>query len=177
MTTTPIVWRELRALAPESFRCDFCGEQADTIHLVPWCDESCEHALFACAQHDPGGYWFEVARWLDPGERFRDHLAEKLDERSFDAERPGGLWLLLRRLETLTFPFVTDSALASEKRVIAEAQRLIAKIQAQEERGAPVHAAGSPDCPWTLANGGYPAEYAALAHALAVYSDEVDAAA
>ena len=35
----PIVWREFRELAAEMFRCDLpgCGEQATTIHLLPWC--------------------------------------------------------------------------------------------------------------------------------------------
>jgi len=51
-------------------------------------------------------------------------------------------------------------------RVIQEARRLVYKIKAEEIRGTPVHPAGHPDCPWTLADGGYPAEYAALAHAL-----------
>jgi hypothetical protein len=54
-----------------------------------------------------------------------------------------------------------------EGRVIREARRLMAKIEAEALRGTPVHS--HPDHPWILADG-YPAEYAALADAL----DELD---
>jgi hypothetical protein len=58
-------------------------------------------------------------------------------------------------------------------RMIEAARRLVAKIEAEELRGTPVHPAGHPDCPWTIADGGYPAEYAALVDALdALQPDE-----
>lgn len=53
--------------------------------------------------------------------------------------------------------------------VIREAQRLVAKIKAEELRGTPVHAQA--EHPWTLDDGGYPAEYAALVHALDALDD------
>jgi hypothetical protein len=56
--------------------------------------------------------------------------------------------------------------MSAEQRVIDAARRLVAKVQAEEARGTPVHPAGHPNCPWRLSDGGYPAEYAALARAL-----------
>jgi hypothetical protein len=105
------VWRELKELSAELFRCDLCGEQATTIHLVPWCGNECERALFACAIHDPGGYWFDLDRWLG-GERddFRRHLEKKVDWRQTSAERPGGLALLLDREHELTNLIVASNA-------------------------------------------------------------------
>lgn len=102
-----VTWRELRPLEESLFRCDYpgCGEQANTIHLVPWCDRNCEQALFACPRHDPGGYWFPLAEWIDSEQRdgWVRHLGEKLDPR---CDRPGGLGLLLARTEALTYPVV-----------------------------------------------------------------------
>lgn len=60
-----------------------------------------------------------------------------------------------------------QARLDRQTRVVEHARRLIAKIKAEATRGTPVHPAGHPDCPWTLTGGGYPAEYAALANALA----------
>jgi hypothetical protein len=59
-----------------------------------------------------------------------------------------------------------DCRREQEQRVIYEARRLVAKIKAEEERGSPLHPAGHPDAAWRLSEGGYPAEYAALAHAI-----------
>jgi hypothetical protein len=100
------VWRELKELSAELFRCDLCGEQATTIHLVPWCGNACEQALFACAIHDPGGYWFPLQRWLGYRDDWLRHLDEKVDWRRTTAERPGGLALLLDRENALLHPIV-----------------------------------------------------------------------
>jgi hypothetical protein len=51
-------------------------------------------------------------------------------------------------------------------RVIESARKLVAKIEAEEHRGTPLHPAGHPDLPWTLAAGGYPSEYTSLVDAL-----------
>lgn len=61
---------------------------------------------------------------------------------------------------------------AREQRVVEAARRLLAKLLTEEDRGTPVHPAGSPECPWTLAGAGYPAEYAALADALDALDSE-----
>jgi hypothetical protein len=105
-----VVWRELRDPTPDLFRCDLpgCDQQADSIHLVPWCNEDCEAALFACPRHDPGGYHFTVADYLGDRIDWHRHLDEKIDHgRRYDPHRPGGLVLLLRRIEELTRPIVT----------------------------------------------------------------------
>jgi hypothetical protein len=103
VSSAAIVWHELRPLTAELFRCDLCGDQADTIHLVPWCDGRCERALFACPRHDPGGYHFEVADWLSDRIDWDRHLLDKLD---VDTQHRGvGGWFeLARRVEELTHP-------------------------------------------------------------------------
>lgn len=85
-------WIELREITADSYRCDLCGEQADTIHFVPWVtgtilirpgeqehDSDCKKCLFACPRHDPGGYHFELDVWLDPAQH--DRMARHLDEK------------------------------------------------------------------------------------------------
>jgi len=58
--------------------CDTCGKRADTIHLIiPWVTDA-ECVEFgcsdkACPQHDPGGYWFDIDRWITGGPDFNDH--------------------------------------------------------------------------------------------------------
>jgi hypothetical protein len=103
-----VTWHELRPLTAALFGCDFpdCGEQADTIHLVPWCDRECEQVLFACPRHDAGGYCIEVESYLEEWIDWKQHLAEKIDPARCDCDHPGGLWLLLARLEQLTYPLV-----------------------------------------------------------------------
>jgi hypothetical protein len=54
----------------------------------------------------------------------------------------------------------------AELLVIDQARQLVAKIRAEEARGTPLHPAGHPDCPWTVADGGYPAEYVELVETL-----------
>jgi hypothetical protein len=107
VTASPVVWRELRPLTAELLRCDYpgCGEQADTIHLVPWCDATCEAALLACPAHDPGGYGFSAESLVDEWIDWRAHLLDKLD--ATDQRRAVGGWFLLAgRLEELTRPVV-----------------------------------------------------------------------
>src|SRR5262245_14511333 len=103
-----VIWRELRPLTDDLFRCDApgCGDQADTIHLVPWCDHACEQVLFACGGHDPGGYWFAVSDLLEERDRWLRHLADKVDPRETSAARPGGIGLLLDRLDRLARPII-----------------------------------------------------------------------
>lgn len=60
MTYAP-TWR---ATAPDDqldYRCDLCGAPADTLHFLPYIT-SCEAVLFACPDHDPGGYWTRISR-------------------------------------------------------------------------------------------------------------------
>lgn len=64
---------------------------------------------------------------------------------------------------------------AADELVIREARRLVAKIEAEESRGTPIHPAGHPEHPWRLSDGGYPAEYAALVHALEELASDDDA--
>jgi hypothetical protein len=101
-----IVWHELRSLDRELFRYDLCGEQADTVHLVPWCGHDCEHALFGCDSHDAGGYWFRLDDWLARRDEFERHLEQKIDLDRCDADHPGGLYVLMRRVNELTRPVV-----------------------------------------------------------------------
>lgn len=113
--TEPVVWREWRELTSDLFRCDLCGEQATTIHLVPWCGDECERALFACEIHDPGGYWLNVADWIGDRDKWVRHLEEKLDPRRSVAEHPGGLCLLLDREDELRRPVVAASGAAERE--------------------------------------------------------------
>jgi hypothetical protein len=167
MTVT--VWHELKELSAELFRCDLCGEQATTIHLVPWCGSQCEQALFACAIHDPGGYWFDLDRWLgDEHDDLKRHLDEKVDWRRANAERPGGLALLLEREHALMHPVAraegatgTFDLTDEVARIVVLAHRLVRKATA--DRVAPVE---DRDCEWRLTGAGYPAELYALAAAL-----------
>jgi hypothetical protein len=103
---TGVTWHAIVPLTADLFRCDFpdCGEQADTIHLLPWCGNNCEQVLFACAFHDAGGYWLRVDEWIDDREFWVRHLDEKVDHRTTTADRPGGLGLLLAREQELTYP-------------------------------------------------------------------------
>jgi hypothetical protein len=103
VSASAVVWRELRPLSAELFRCDLCGDPADTLHLWPWCDRRCEAVLFACPRHDAGGYWLRLDEFLDERDEWTRHLADKVDPR--DPE-PGGLGLLLRRLDELEHPAV-----------------------------------------------------------------------
>lgn len=106
-----VVWRELRPLTTSLFRCDApgCRRHADTIHLLPWCGAECEHALFACPSHDPGGYWFSVRDWLRHRERWQRHLAQKIDPARCDLDHSGGLYVLADRLRELTYRTVEPS--------------------------------------------------------------------
>lgn len=51
--------------------CDLCGARATAAHLLPW-KTNVQMAVLACAKHDPGGYWFYLARWTDSD--MRGHL-------------------------------------------------------------------------------------------------------
>lgn len=75
-----VVWRETGEPKIEQYRCDLCGEQADTIHFVPWV-KTPKQALFACPEHDPGGYWFRLKEWMNEADRKRwiEHLDGKTD--------------------------------------------------------------------------------------------------
>lgn len=90
-------WRELKPVTAELFRCDLCGEQATTIHLVPWCDQRCEQALLACERHDPGGYWFPIEEYLNGD--MREHL---------EREQRDGVYVLMARVEELAHPVVEE---------------------------------------------------------------------
>jgi hypothetical protein len=105
---TDVVWHEIVELRADLFRCDLCGEQADTVHLVPWCGVECEHVLFACPRHDPGGYWLSVCDWLADRDDWQRHLEEKIDPPHVDADHPGGLYVLLQRVHELTYVAVED---------------------------------------------------------------------
>lgn len=94
----------------ELFRCDLCRQPATTIHLIPAPGIECEEALFACASHDPGGYyWFPVTDWIDHRAKWLRHLADKSDKsprRRPGDTRIGGLDLLLSREAELLRPVV-----------------------------------------------------------------------
>ena len=47
-----VKWRSTRNLALEDVRGDLCGEQADTLHLLPYVTE-CEAVVLACPGHAP----------------------------------------------------------------------------------------------------------------------------
>lgn len=73
-----VTWRTTKGVRNLDYRCDApgCTAMGNTIHFVPWVTE-CEAVLFACPDHDPGGYWTELERWFDPSERFPQHVAGK----------------------------------------------------------------------------------------------------
>lgn len=73
---TAVTWRTTKPDKELDYRCDHCGEKANTIHFVPWAGNA-EHCLFACPEHDPGGYWTYLDRWLDPEEDFIQHVLDK----------------------------------------------------------------------------------------------------
>ncbi len=64
-------WRSTKPDSKLDYRCDLCGEPANTIHFVPWSGQ-CDEVLFACPDHDPGGYWLDLDRfWTN---EMQDHL-------------------------------------------------------------------------------------------------------
>lgn len=91
-----VVWRTTGEPKVEQYRCDLCGEQADTIHFVPWGRTKPERALFACPEHDPGGYWLPLKDWVDEAghERWIEHLDRK-------ADGPEALALLFDRMDAM----------------------------------------------------------------------------
>jgi hypothetical protein len=109
MTTpsTQVVWHERRDLTPDLFRCDLpgCGDQANTIHFVPWYESSCEVVLFACPRHNPGGYVIGVEEYVAGEECWRFFLEP--DTRLYGDRL--GLELLLDRVEELTNPIGTEA--------------------------------------------------------------------
>ena len=58
-----------------ALKCDECGQEANTIHVLPYVTAP-EKVTFACAEHDPGGYWFRIERWDAPKNSMRDHILE-----------------------------------------------------------------------------------------------------
>lgn len=76
-------WRRTD-LTRELIRCDLCGKKADTVHFLTDGDypgkggkDDQVKAVFACPQHDAGGYHVELDRWFNPKERFPQHIGEK----------------------------------------------------------------------------------------------------
>jgi hypothetical protein len=90
MTTTAVPdpaaelrWRKTTYPAAEDLRCDYCGAQADTMHLLPSVT-NCEVVAMACPDHCPvpQGYMIEVDRWygdMDSAHSFADHIGEKVN--------------------------------------------------------------------------------------------------
>jgi hypothetical protein len=69
-------------IRPGDLKCDECGKPADTIHFRDAADGAYPKGgpvtvKFACPKHDFGDYWADVKRFIDPGERFPTHIAEK----------------------------------------------------------------------------------------------------
>jgi hypothetical protein len=85
---------------PFAYACDTCRAPADTVHWPTW--PAVGAVRFACARHDPGGYWQEIPAlfsgpqdWSHPEEAGRrytgiDHIR--------DTKAPWLLQQLLRRL-------------------------------------------------------------------------------
>lgn len=92
--TSMATWRVTTDDKDLNYRCDLCGKPADTVHFVKWITK-CEEVLFACPDHDAGGYWTTLKRWFDPKERFPEHIADKGPE-GLDA-----LALLAERIDSL----------------------------------------------------------------------------
>lgn len=88
-------WRTTKSTSELDFRCDHCGEKANTLHFVPWVGGlDTEEVLFACPKHDPGGYWVTFTRWFDPREDFPHHVWQKQGG-------PEALALLEQRIDQL----------------------------------------------------------------------------
>lgn len=69
---------------PDDLKCDVCGETADTIHFLDVEDGTYPKGgpvtvRFACADHDFGLYFVDVARFVDRKreESFATHIARK----------------------------------------------------------------------------------------------------
>ncbi len=88
-----MTWRTTKHDRDLDYRCDLCGKAADTIHFLPGVT-GCEEVLFACRDHDPGGYWVAIKEWFDGEERWVEHVMAK-----------GGGWrslgLLAARIDAL----------------------------------------------------------------------------
>ena len=82
-------WRRTKPDADLDYRCDLCGGLADTVHWLPYVIDATQ-CLFACPDHDPGGYWMNIddlftgpEDWRYPGSGRKytglDHVALKDD--------------------------------------------------------------------------------------------------
>ena len=56
-----------------------CGEQADTVHFLPYVTRT-ERIEFACPDHDPGGYWLPLAKLNEGPDTARVHIYGKAVE-------------------------------------------------------------------------------------------------
>jgi hypothetical protein len=81
-----ITWHRVE-LTRDLLRCDLCGKQADALHFLsdgeyPNVHDRDAHegveAVLSCPEHDAGGYWMTLDRWLDEEEDFPDHVRQKL---------------------------------------------------------------------------------------------------
>jgi hypothetical protein len=80
---TNVNWRRTK-LTRDLFLCDLCGKEATAIHFVtdgryPHVRDGAQvDAVFACADHDAGGWWTELDRWMDPKGESQDHVGAKV---------------------------------------------------------------------------------------------------
>jgi hypothetical protein len=73
------VWRSTKNPATYDYRCDApgCPNKADTVHFWPYVTR-CEKVVLACPDHDPGGYWCDIADLFDTKpHNMLDHIAKK----------------------------------------------------------------------------------------------------
>jgi hypothetical protein len=79
-------------MTPDLYRCDLCGEQADTVHFLRGNAELYDHedrgpnveaiesgdakVMFACPEHDCGGYGLPLKEWET--DDTQDHLKDKV---------------------------------------------------------------------------------------------------
>lgn len=77
MTTYIPHWTSTASTKELTYTCDHCGAPANTIHFVPWWSQTVEHCLFACSEHDPGGYWTDLDKWIEPKEHWLQHMWDK----------------------------------------------------------------------------------------------------
>jgi hypothetical protein len=87
--TLKVKWRSTHRVAEAdiTFLCDGpgCSKVADTVHFLPSAggvgDMEPKVCLFACGDHDPGGYWLGFDRWTGAFSESAlwDHIGKKVN--------------------------------------------------------------------------------------------------
>lgn len=114
MTTPAPTWRLTCPPWELNITCDLCGATATTVHWWPWtagvttAKGSKTQVLFACATHDPGGYWLDLKKYWTNLKKGGDFTTER---HVYDKDDGASLALFYDRLDALrTIPATPQSA-------------------------------------------------------------------